>query len=310
MMEITEEKNNVTPVENNVVPSGNNDSNYFEDCTADNPIDNKKYLFVTKEEVMMLNPLIIHTASPFKDLFPIREKDLKNIEESIKNNGFNSGLPITLWAGHDLTVIDGHTRLAAAQKLLFARIPVILKDFKDEAEALKYAIEMQTNRRNLTDAELLNCIKELDKRKKTGPAKGLASRDAKLGKSAEQTAKLLGVSQTKIERLRTVNDHATDEVKEAVKSGEMSVNKAYNKTMDARRLAEYKSDSVRRTDMHFKAEKGIPKGAKNFMDRLMEKNPGILFSGAEAKILYQKLCKELMNIVNMATVPGEQLKQD
>ena len=90
----------------------------------------------------------------------------------------------------------------------------------------------------------------------------------------------------------------------------MTVNMAYNKTMDARRLAEYKSDSVRRTDMHFKAEKGIPKGAKNFMDRLMEKNPGILFSGAEAKILYQKLCKELMNIVNMATVPGEQLKQD
>ena len=47
-MEITEEKNGVAPVENNVVPSGNNDSNFFEDCTADNPIDNNKFLFVTK----------------------------------------------------------------------------------------------------------------------------------------------------------------------------------------------------------------------------------------------------------------------
>lgn len=129
-MENTEEKNNVTSVENNVVASGNNGSNAFEDCTSDNPIDDKQYLFVTKEEVMMLDPMAIHTASPFKDLFPIREKDLKNIEESMKNNGFNSGLPITLWAGHDTIVVDGHTRLAAAKKLLFAQIPVILKNFK------------------------------------------------------------------------------------------------------------------------------------------------------------------------------------
>ena len=310
MMENTKEKNNVTSVENNVVASGNNGSNAFEDCTSDNPIDDKQYLFVTKEEVMMLDPMAIHTASPFKDLFPIREKDLKNIEESMKNNGFNSGLPITLWAGHDAIVVDGHTRLAAAKKLLFAQIPVILKNFKDEDEALKYAIEMQTNRRNLTDAELINCINELDKRMKEGRPSKTAKNLAVNGRSSENTAKLLGTSRSKVEQIRTINDHASDEIKEAVKSGEMSVNKAYNKTMDARRLAEYKSDSVRRTDMHFKAEKGIPKGAKNFMDRLMEKNPGILFSGAEAKILYQKLCKELMNIVNMATVPGEQLKQD
>ena len=145
-METVNEKNNVAPQEND-------DGNILEIPETNDSANNakyNKYLFVTEEKVTMLNPLIIHTASPFKDLFPIREKDLKNIEESMKNNGFNSGLPITLWAGHDLTVIDGHTRLAAAKKLLFAQIPVILKDFKDEAEALKYAIEMQTNRRNLT----------------------------------------------------------------------------------------------------------------------------------------------------------------
>ena len=305
-METVNEKNNVAPQEND-------DGNILEIPETNDSANNdkyNKYLFVTEEKVTMLNPLIIHTASPFKDLFPIREKDLKNIEESMKNNGFNSGLPITLWAGHDLTVIDGHTRLAAAKKLLFAQIPVILKKFKDEDEALKYAIEMQTNRRNLTDAELLNCLTELDKRKKKGPAKSIASRDAIPGKSAEQTAALLGVSPAKVERLRAVNDHATDEVKEAVKSGKMSVNKAYNKTMVARRQGEYRSDSERRTDMHFAVKKGVPKVARSFMDRLMEKNPGILFSGAEARILYRELCRELMSIVNLATVLDEQLKQD
>ena len=62
--------------------------------------------------------------------------------------------------------------------------------------------------------------------------------------------------------------------------------------------------------MHFEAQKGIPKVAKKFMNRLVEKNPDILFSGAEARILYRDICKELMNIINMATVPAEQLHRD
>ena len=273
----------------------------------------KKYdgqVFVTSESVSMIDPDTVNTASPFKDLFQVRPTDLANVEADMKANGYDSAHPVIIWAGHNMTVIDGHTRLAAAKKLMFPQIPAIIKNFKDEAEALEYAIKTQRNRRNLTDAELLNCLTELDKRKKKGPAKSIASRDAIPGKSAEQTATLLGVSQAKIERLRAVNDHATDEVKEAVKSGKMSVNKAYNKTMVARRQGEYRSDSERRTDMHFAVKKGVPKVARSFMDRLMEKNPGILFSGAEARILYRELCKELMSIVNLATVLDEQLKQD
>ena len=45
---------------------------------------------------------------------------------------------------------------------------------------------------------------------------------------------LLGISRTKVEQLRTLNDHASDEVKEAVKDGKLSINKAYKATMDAR----------------------------------------------------------------------------
>lgn len=312
-MEITEEKNGVAPVENNVVPSGNNDSNVFEDCTTDNPIDEgkyEKYLFVTNEAVTMVDPDEVKMASPFKDLFPVKTTDLENIEQDMKTNGFDSVHPILIWAGHNMTVIDGHTRLAAAQKLMFSQIPAIIRNFKDEAEALEYAIKSQRNRRNLTDADLLRCVTELEKRMKEGRPEKTATRVAVNGRSSENTAKLLGTSRGKVEKIRTINDHASDEVKEAVKSGKMSINKAYNKTLDARRQEEYKSDSVRRTDMHFKVEKDIPKMAKDFMVRLMENNPDILFPGAEARIIYQNLCKELMNIVNMATVPGEQLKQD
>ncbi len=137
----------------------------------------KKYseqVFVTPESVSFVDPDEVKTSSPFKDLFLVKTADLENVEEDMKAHGYDSAHPIIIWAGHDMTVIDGHTRLAAAKKLMFPRIPAIIKTFKDEAEALEYAIKTQRNRRNLTDAELLNCLTELDKRKKTGPARSLA----------------------------------------------------------------------------------------------------------------------------------------
>ena len=254
------------------------------------------YLFVTQDTSTMANPLEIKTASPFKDLFPVKQNDLERVMASMKAKGYDNGHPIILWEGHDLTVVDGHTRLAAAQKLLFARIPVILKKFKDEAEALEYAIESQVNRRNLTDAELLNCLTELDKRKKTGPAKSLASREAKLGKSAEQTAALLGVSRAKVERLRTVSDHATDEIKDAVKDGKLSLNKAYKATMDARHAEEDSdetdSDDIK-ADRLLALENSYCCAIAARTDRELKQYPDIRYSAKELAALRKKIVEKL-----------------
>ena len=254
------------------------------------------YLFVTQDTSTMANPLEIKTASPFKDLFPVKQNDLERVMASMKAKGYDNGHPIILWEGHDLTVVDGHTRLAAAQKLLFARIPVILKKFKDEAEALEYAIESQVNRRNLTDAELLNCLTELDKRKKTGPAKSLASREAKLGKSAEQTAALLGVSRAKVERLRTVSDHATDEIKDAVKDGKLSLNKAYKATMDARH-AEEDSDETDSNDIKadrlLALENSYCCAIAARTDRELKQYPDVRYSAKELAALRKKIVEKL-----------------
>ena len=43
-----------------------------------------------------------------------------------------------------------------------AEVPVIRQEFKDEKEALEYAIHNQRDRRNLSDAELLRCIEAID----------------------------------------------------------------------------------------------------------------------------------------------------
>jgi len=124
--------------------------------------------------------------------------------------------------------------LLAARKAGLGQIPVVLKAFPDEENALQYAIRSQRNRRNLTAHEILTCIAELDKRRKAGrPGNDKLAQDcANFGKSAQETAGILGISVRKVEQARTVQERASDEIKEAVKSGEMSINAAYNQTVN------------------------------------------------------------------------------
>ncbi len=181
----------------------------------------------------------IKTASPFRDLFPVRKRVLDDIIWDMRRNGYDNSQPLVLWKDHGNVVIDGHTRLSAAKKANIYQIPIIFKAFSDEEAALKYAVACQKNRRNLSDSELVACVVELDKRKQAGrplnEAKKLAQPCANFGKSAEETASLLGVSTRKVEQIRTVMDNANDEIKRMVKTGRMTVNSAYNRTVGARR---------------------------------------------------------------------------
>ncbi|MDD5698392.1 MAG: hypothetical protein PHH77_07220 [Victivallaceae bacterium] len=181
----------------------------------------------------------IKTASPFRDLFPVRKRILEDIIWDMRRNGYDNSQPLALWKDHGNVVIDGHTRLTAARKANIYQIPIIFKAFSDEEEALKYAISCQKNRRNLSDSELVACVVELDKRMSKAEAGAkrweLAPDGASSGKSAEETANLLGVSTRKVERIRAVIDNAPDEIKRMVKTGRMTVNSAYNRTVGARR---------------------------------------------------------------------------
>jgi ParB family chromosome partitioning protein len=197
------------------------------------------------KQISMMPTLEIRTASPFKDLFPIRETTLNEIVEDMKKNGYDYAHPITIWAGHKVTVVDGHSRLKAALQVGMSKVPIMLRNFADEEEALQYAIHSQSGRRNLTDAELLNCISLIDTKYSRGGS-SKATREA-FGKSAQKTADLLGISRGKVEKLRTVNDHASSQVKDAVLNGKLSVNKAYNETMAARRAEKRASEPVSET---------------------------------------------------------------
>lgn len=177
------------------------------------------------------------TRPPFSTLFPISCDVLSAIRESMETGGFDNSKPIDVWKTEEdeYVVIDGHTRLRAAQECGLREVSAFVHLLiQSEDEALRYAIHNQRDRRNLTDADILRCVAELDKRKVVGRPEKLASREANFGKSAEDTAETIGTSRVKVEKARTILDHADEETKGAVERGEKSINAAYKQTQEAR----------------------------------------------------------------------------
>jgi len=191
-----------------------------------------------EERISMMATLELRTAAPFNRLFPIKDAVLDQIAADMKANGYDYGHPIIVWAGHKVTVVDGHTRLKAALKTGLSKVPITLKEFSSEDEALQYAIRSQSNRRNLTSEELLNCLAELDKRNAVGRPEKIATNVAIAGRTSKNTANLLGISRGKVEKLRTINDHAPSEIRDAVTSGSMSIDRGYKETIKQRRQNE------------------------------------------------------------------------
>lgn len=169
----------------------------------------------------------IKTASPFRDLFPIQEELLERLTWDMRKHGYDPSKPIVVWGA---IVIDGHTRLRAARKAGLYQIPVVRKEFAGTKEALQYAIGCQRNRRNLRDTDILRYVAELETL--TGPREqGNESKELVLGQSIKSTAALLGISTRKVQRTRTVMRRAPEEIVAAVKAGEMSIYRAYERTV-------------------------------------------------------------------------------
>lgn len=190
------------------------------------------------------DPSTLKTVSPFSELLPNKESDEQKVRAHMEENGFDPMFPILVgfgpWTDQDL-VIDGHVRLKSSIEVGIEKVPVRRLDFKTEQVALEYAIHLQRDRRNLTDADILACVEALDKRKERGgdrrSAKAQKSKapSGAIEKSAELTADTLGISSRKVERARTVLDHADDETKKAVRADEKTINEAYNETQAKRK---------------------------------------------------------------------------
>jgi len=167
-------------------------------------------------------------AEPFASLFSIKAEVFEAIKADMAVNGFDPSKPVNVWRKPDGTrvLIDGFTRVRAAEELGLLRVTGYEKSFASVAEALAYAIHTQKDRRNLSDAELLRLIKLVDR-----PQEGFRSPLAPIGanettapKTAAITADTIGISVRKVERARTVLSDPEEAT--AVRRGEKTIHQA------------------------------------------------------------------------------------
>jgi ParB family chromosome partitioning protein len=160
----------------------------------------------------------IKTRPELSGIFTVNETVLASVVKSMKEKGYDRSQPVVLWKGRNC-VVDGHTRLKAAREAGIAAIPVVEREFGSLEEAVEYAFKRQAERRNLTQPEIfLAAIRLKIKDHRDGS-----------GRSGELLAKELNVPASTIRRARTIAVRASEEDIEAVRTGELSINQAYQK---------------------------------------------------------------------------------
>lgn len=180
---------------------------------------------VIRSKEYCLDDILLHPD--FKNLFSIDNEVLERITKSIQESGFDPTQPLHLWENEGkLYLIDGYTRYSAARKANLLTVPCHLHtEIKNSDEAYQYALRLQINRRNLSQAELLKVISFLSSEYK----KEKSSNEAEGGRIVEKIADEIKISPRTVQKYQLVNNEAPEDLKNDVLKGTVSVNQAYNK---------------------------------------------------------------------------------
>jgi N6-adenosine-specific RNA methylase IME4 len=170
----------------------------------------------------------------FKDLIPpLSQEEFKQLEENCLKEGIRDA--IVTWQGF---IIDGHNRYEIAQRhgLEFRTVE---KDFENVLDVRYWMILNQFGRRNLNGyqrsllaLELEDVISEMIKKGKSIKVSnyrqtGEVCQNSDKPDTKKELAKIADVSHDTIMRVKAIEAKAPDEVKEKLRTGEVSINQAY-----------------------------------------------------------------------------------
>lgn len=176
----------------------------------------------------------------FRDLIPpLTEEERRMLEGSIMKHGCDT--PLAVWNG---VIVDGHNRYAICHEhgIPFA---VSEKEFESREDALAWIITNQLGRRNLTSYQrgelvlkfepLLTAQAKERLVTSTGgdeprPVQNSAQAE-NAGRTREKLGRLAGVSHDTIHKVKKLSNAADDETKQMLRSGAVSINRAYTDLM-------------------------------------------------------------------------------
>ena len=180
------------------------------------------------------NKMQLTVKQEFKKLIPpLTFDEFKTLEANILNEGIRD--PLTIWGD---VLLDGHNRYEIATK---HNIPftTVERFFDGDLDAKIWMINNQFGRRNLSnyqrsvlDLEMENVFSEKAKANQAIQYKGEISLSqisvkVKPIDTQKELAKVAAVSHDTIAKVKVIQAKATEEVKEKLSSGNLSINEAY-----------------------------------------------------------------------------------
>ena len=186
---------------------------------------------------------------------PLTGEQLAALEADILKNGCYSPVIVN----EDMVVIDGHNRQRLCEQ---HGLPYQMAVFSFESmlEAKQWALDTQKGRRNLDKWELGKIALRL---KPDIEARAKANQSAAGGDKSEQgalfvnsqkalpavnttqeLADAVGIGHQTMSRVMQIDEHAPTAVKEALDSGDLSINQGYNITQQVRELPEEQRDEA------------------------------------------------------------------
>lgn len=210
---------------------------------------------------------------------PLSKNEYQSLESSILADGCRDALVV--WGG---VLVDGHNRyeICTKHKIEFETVEM---DFKNIDEAKEWMLLNQLGRRNLSDYDrtvLALALEELyaarGKANMSKGGKGLPTlANLETVNTRKTIAEIAGVSTGTVGKVKVIQEKASDEVKDAISSGTISINAAYNKVAPPKKAVS-KPESPKKTapkkvdPEEYTAEKFELDNAQTAITALQEEN--------------------------------------
>ena len=179
---------------------------------------------------------------------PLTGEQLATLEADLLKNGCYSPIIVN----EDMVIVDGHNRQRLCEQHGLPYQMAVFS-FEDMLEAKQWALDTQKGRRNLDKWELGKIALRLKPDIEARARENMGTRtdlSATLPKGSEpvdtrrELADAVGLGERTMGKVMQIDEHAPTAVKEALDSGDLSINQGYNITRQVRELPEEQRDEA------------------------------------------------------------------
>ena len=214
---------------------------------------------------------------------PLSDDEFRQLEENCIRDGIRD--PLVTWPQDDGTeiLIDGHNRWKISAKNSGIPFEVVQKSFKSREDAEEWILKNQLGRRNIDKWARFDLSKRLEEiesarakeRQIRKPADSVVEK-LPPQKTRDAMGEMVGVSGKTYDKMKFIDEHAPDPIKQAARRGDLSINKAYQLTTNkppAARMKEFIDETQQRHE-EFKDSDSV-----NIADIRQDKNDRKVLAG-------------------------------